>query len=133
MRALILPFALWAGTLQTVLPNQSGTEILSASVALASITVMVYRLGVWRQEMANTKNNVAAEVARYRQELSEQFTRLENRFAAVERFIQATTEHLVRIERWQGRVDTTLDAIDDSLVRLGNSGGAAAGGPRAVV
>ena len=122
MRALILPFALWVGALQTVMPNQGNTEILSAAVALASLTVLVYRLGVWRQEMLNTKHNVGAEVARYRQESAAQFTRLENRFSAIERFIDASTEHRVSIERWQGRVDTTLDAIDDSLARLGSRG-----------
>ena len=80
--------------------------------------MLVYRLGVWRQEMVNTKHNIGAEIARYREESAEHFTRLERRFAAIERFIDAATEHRVGIERWQGRVDTTLEAIDDSLVRL---------------
>ena len=122
MRGLILPFALWVGALQTVMPNQGNAELFSAAAALASITVMVYRLGVWRQEMVNTKHNVGAEVARYRQESAAQFARLESRFTAVERFIEAATEHRVGIERWQGRVDTTLEAIDGSLARLGNGG-----------
>ena len=118
MRPLILPFALWIGALQAAVPQQSTAELFSAAAALASITVMVYRLGVWRQEMVNTKHNVGGEIARYRQESTAQFTRLETRFTAVERFIEAATEHRVGIERWQARVDTTLDAIDDSIARL---------------
>ena len=59
MRALILPFALWAGALQAALPGQSNAEVYSAAAALASITVMVYRLGVWRQEMVNTSTTSA--------------------------------------------------------------------------
>jgi hypothetical protein len=122
MKALILPFALWAGALQAVLPNQGSAELYSAAAALASLTVMIYRLGVWRQEMANIKHNVGAEVSRFRQESAEQFARLENRFGAFERFVESTTEHRVSMERWQGRVDTTLEAIDESLMRLGYCG-----------
>ncbi|HEY5062135.1 MAG TPA: hypothetical protein VII52_11405 [Gemmatimonadaceae bacterium] len=118
MKALILPFALWAGALQAVLPNQGSAELYSAAAALASLTVMIYRLGVWRQEMANIKHNVGAEVARYRQESAEQFARLESRFSAIERFIEAATEHRLGVERWQGRVDTTLEAIDQTVDRL---------------
>jgi hypothetical protein len=118
MRSLVLPFAIWIGVVQNVLPAQSGAESLSTAIALASITVLVYRLGVWRQEMVNTKHNIGAEIAGYRAESKEQFLRLEHRFAAVERFIELTTEHRVGIERWQGRVDTTLEALDDSLVGL---------------
>ena len=121
MRVLILPFALWVGALQAIAPTQGSTELLSAAAALASLTVMVYRLGVWRQEMVNTKHNIGAEIARYREESAAQFQRLENRFAAVERFIDAATEHRVGIERWQGRVDATLEALDDSVARLDNS------------
>ena len=121
MRALILPFAIWVGALQVMLPNPGNAELYSAAGALASITVLVYRLGVWRQEMVNTKHNVGAEVARHREESAQQFARLEHRFSAVERFIEAATEHRVGVERWQGHVDTTLEAIDDSLIQLGNS------------
>jgi hypothetical protein len=123
MRVLILPFALWVGALQAIAPTQGGAELLSAAAALASLTVMIYRLGVWRQEMVNTKHNIGAEIARYRAESAAQFQRLENRFAAVERFIDAASEPRIGIERWQGVVDTTLEAIDDSIVRLDSAVG----------
>ena len=126
MRAVILPLAVWIGALQVGLPNQSGAESLSAAVALAGITVMVYRLGVWRQEMVNTKHNIAAEIAQYRRESAEQYRRLEQRFTAVEKFIEAATQQRIGIERWQGRVDTTLDSIGGALNRIANGGAAGA-------
>ena len=94
MKALILPLAVWIGVLQNIAPMQGSAESLTAAVALASITVMVYRLGVWRQEMVNTKHNIGAEIARYRQESAEHFRRLEHRFAAIERSIDRL-EHAV--------------------------------------
>jgi hypothetical protein len=110
MKALILPFAIWIGVLQAMAPAQNGAEALSTAVALASITVLVYRLGVWRQEMVNTKHNVGAEIARYRAESTEHFLRLEHRFGTIERFIESATEQRVGLERWQSRIDTTLEA-----------------------
>ena len=122
MRALVLPFAVWIGVMQNLGGTQSSAESLSAAVALAGITVLIYRLGVWRQEMVNTKHNVGAEIARYRQESADQFRRLEQRFTAVERFIESARDQRVGIERWQGRVDTTLESIADSIARLENPG-----------
>ncbi len=122
MRALVLPFAVWIGVMQNFGSTQSSAESLSAAVALAGITVLIYRLGVWRQEMVNTKHNVGAEIARYRQESADQFRRLEQRFTAVERFIEGARDQRVGIERWQGRVDTTLETIAGSIARLENPG-----------
>ena len=132
MRILILPFALWVGALQAIAPTQDSTELLSAAAALASLTIMIYRLGVSRQEMVDTKHNIGGEISRYREEFAEQFQRLENRFAAVERFIDAATEHRIGIEQWQGVVDTTLEAIDDCIVRFDNAGSAAVSSKGAV-
>ena len=130
MRALVLPFAVWIGVMQNLGGTQSSAESLSAAVALAGITVLIYRLGVWRQEMVNTKHNVGAEIARYRQESADQFRRLEQRFTAVERFIESARDQRVGIERWQGRVDTTLEMIADSIARLENPGRLGAAGDK---
>ncbi len=90
MRALVLPFAVWVGVLQLPPASQAPVSLvatatlLSAALALAGLTVMVYRLGVWRQEMYNTKHNVGAEIARYRVESTQQFEQLHRRLTAVE-------------------------------------------------
>ena len=49
------------------------TNVLATTAAMAAFIVMVYRLGSWSQDMAGMKANVAAELARYREESSRNF------------------------------------------------------------
>jgi hypothetical protein len=92
--------------------------MFSVAGALAGLTVAVYRLGVWRQEMHNTKHNVGAEVARYREESNHNFARLDQRFTSIDRFMEATTEQRVSSERWQARVDATLAGVASRMDKL---------------
>jgi hypothetical protein len=85
MRHVILPFAGWLGALQSVAPiGLSGTtldttaRLIGIAGVLGTLTVLVYRLGVWRQEMENTKHNVGARV-------HECLTRIERRLDRLER------------------------------------------------
>jgi hypothetical protein len=118
MRAVLYPFTIYFGALEALAPAQSNAELLTVAAALASLTVLVYRLGVWRQEMLNLKNNVGAEVGRYREETVGRFTRLEHRFTAVERFMGLESRYRVSNDRWQTRVDTKLEAIDNAIAQL---------------
>jgi hypothetical protein len=89
MRPLAIPFAIWLGLLQVpplsramemqALPGAG--EIVSIAVGLAGLTVAVYRLGVWRQEMHNTRDNVSAELARQREEIDQRLARIEQTVA----------------------------------------------------
>jgi hypothetical protein len=81
MRTIVLPSAAWLGVLQAFMPPSAtgfGFETVARLVALASVlgslTVMIYRLGVWRQEMENTKSNVTLGI-----------DRIERRLKAIER------------------------------------------------
>src|SRR5215467_1487623 len=79
MRTIVLPSAAWLGVLQAfVAPSATGFETVARLIALASVlgslTVMIYRLGVWRQEMENTKSNVNVGIER-----------IERRLEAIER------------------------------------------------
>jgi hypothetical protein len=121
MRSLWLPFTTYLTVLDTTLPAQSNLQLVSLACGLASLVVMAYHYGAWRQEMVNIKHNVGEEVTRSRRESAEHFARLEERFAAVERFIAQSTEHRVALERWQARVDATLDLIRSTLARLEGS------------
>jgi hypothetical protein len=94
------------------------TTILGTSSALAGLTVLVYRLGVWRAEMQHTKHNIGAELVRFREESRADFARLELRFTSIDQFIAHSTEQRVASERWQGRVDTGLTALDRRLARV---------------
>ena len=123
MRTLILPFLLWFAALQLPLPAapdslRQAATLISAAGGLASLTVLVYRLGVWRQEMLNLKNNVGAEITRYREETTRNFEQLYRRLDAIDRFIQASAELRVATERWQSKVDTTLATIDTRLTHV---------------
>jgi hypothetical protein len=85
MKNLVIPFSIWLGALQVPLHpaelhSVSGAgELVSIAVGLAGLTVAVYRLGVWRQEMHNTKENVSAELARHRAEVDRRLARIEQR------------------------------------------------------
>ena len=81
MRTIVLPSAAWLGVLQAFVPPSAagfGFETVARLVALASVlgslTVMIYRLGVWRQEMENTKSNITTGI-----------DRIERRLKAIER------------------------------------------------
>jgi hypothetical protein len=124
MRGMIYSFAVWLGVLQIPVASQpplsiaNAGQLLGVAGALASLTVMVYRLGVWRQEMYNTKHDVGAEVARYREETGRNFDRLERRFSVFDQFIATASEHRVASERWQARVDTKLEGHDRDLTAV---------------
>ena len=90
MRPLLILFSLWLVALQVPYPPSeihglAGVgEFLSLAAALAAFTVAVYRLGVWRQEMHNTKDSIDTQVAHYREELHHHLSRLEGRIDQLE-------------------------------------------------
>jgi hypothetical protein len=67
-------------------------RLIGTVSVLGSLTVLVYRLGIWRQEMENTKNNVGAEVRAYREQSAANFERIERRLSVLDRLAR-------RIER----------------------------------
>src|SRR5437868_870426 len=117
-RNAMLSFAMWLGVLQSVLPvqheNVPGASLVSiaqlvgfASV-LGSLTVLVYRLGVWRQEMENTKHNVAAEVKALRDEMAIYFDGMNRRLDAMDHVSAIASESRARMARWQSKVERRL-------------------------
>jgi len=134
----IIPLVLWfTAVVQLPLPDALAPEgavaILTTAATLAGLIVMVYRLGVWRQEMHNIKHNVGAEVARYREETNQHLERLDRRFDAIDQHIAAATEQRVATERWQARADTTIENHERELVAVGQRVGRLEGGLRAEV
>jgi hypothetical protein len=81
MRHALLSIAAWAGVLQSL---NSGFSIIDGAARLIGIasvlgtfTVLVYKLGVWRQQMENTKDTVIAELKSGFDRLERQLDRLE--------------------------------------------------------
>ncbi len=88
IRQALLPYAVWFGIVQSLAPPASGIDTTARIVGLAtllgSLTVLVYRLGVWRQELENTKDKVVAEVKAHRDESAVNFDRIERRIERLE-------------------------------------------------
>jgi hypothetical protein len=83
MRTFLLHAAAWASALQTVGSSSASTgdpaRLIGAAGLLGSVTVFVYRLGVWRQGMENTRNNIEAELKAFREEAAATLARMERR------------------------------------------------------
>jgi hypothetical protein len=116
--ALLLPFAAWFGALQAVAAKASNIDDTIRFIGLASVlgtlTVLIYRLGIWRQEMENTKHNIGAEVKAYREESTANFDRLERRLEAIDHMIGMTTEQRARAAKWQARTDRRLERLEQN-------------------
>ena len=113
--AFMLAYAGWFGTLQSMPATGASADLLRvASVAglLSTLTVFVYRLGVWREEMENTKNNIGAEVKAYHAASCESFDRLDRRLEVIDRVVTNAARRAVRASRWQARTERRLDGLE---------------------
>jgi hypothetical protein len=95
--------------------SPSFAQVIGVAVGLASLAVVIYRLGVWRQDIANAKQSVGVDVARHREETGRTLERLERRLAALDQFLAVAGEHRVVAERWQARIETKLEAQEREL------------------
>ena len=113
LSALLLPFAAWLGALQALATKATNVDDTIRFIGLASVlgtlTVLVYRLGVWRQEMENTKHNIGAEVKAYREESTANFERLERRLEAI---VGLSADWRRRAARRQGRAERRLTRLE---------------------
>ena len=88
---MLLPVAGWLSALQAlgnpVTTLDSGARLAGIAGVLGTLTVLVYRLGVWRAEMEHTKEDVGAQVKAHREESTANFDRIERRLDALERAV----------------------------------------------
>lgn len=116
MRGTLLSILGWLGLLQSWSTTPWSLEtfgrIAGIAGVLGTLTVLVYRLGIWRQEMENTKNNVAAEVKASREESAANFSRVERRFDAIDHLVTMTSEQQGRFARWQARAERRLERLE---------------------
>jgi septal ring factor EnvC (AmiA/AmiB activator) len=127
MRNTLLSSVAWLGALQAFLAWGAPAWALATAVpligvagVLGTLTVLVYRLGVWRQDFENTKDKVAAEVKALREESAAAFDRIERRLEAIERRLEAIdhvltmlSDHLARASRRQSRTNRRLARLED--------------------
>jgi hypothetical protein len=116
MRNALLTCVAWLGALQSW--RAPGTSLedsargLGVAGLLGTLTVLIYRLGVWRQEMENTRNNVAAEVKAHREESAANFDRLDRRLEAIDHMVAASAEDRARSERRHARAERRIDRLE---------------------
>lgn len=118
MRLLIVPYAAWAGLIQLVTPSTSTLtgdlpRLLAAAGVLGSLTVLVYRLGVWRQEMESTKSNIEAEVRSHREESVSNFARVEQQLEALEHIVTDYMEFKRDTQRRHRHALRRLDKLEE--------------------
>jgi hypothetical protein len=118
MRNALISCVAWLGALQSWRAPGTSLEdsarLLGVASLLGTLTVLIYRLGVWRQEMENTRNNVAAEVKAHREESAVNFDRIERRLEAIDHMLATSAEDRARFGRRQGRTERRLDRLESS-------------------
>lgn len=114
---MLWPFAAWLSALQAVgsaaTTLDSGARVAGIAGVLGTLTVLVYRLGVWRSEMEHTKHDVAEEVKAHREESAANFERLDQRLEAIDHLLSAAADYRQRTSRWQARTDRRLERLED--------------------
>jgi hypothetical protein len=116
MRLLILPYAAWMGFLPLAAPVAAASDIpklIATAGVLGTLTVLVYRLGVWRQEMENTRSNVGAEVKSHREESTQNFARMERQLEALDHMITDYMEFKQKAARWRHRTERRLERLEE--------------------
>ena len=117
LSALLLPFAAWLGVLQAATARAGNSEdtlrLIGIASVLGTLTVLIYRLGVWRQDMENTKHNIGAEVKAYHLESTANFDRLERRLEAIDHMVGMSADFRHVANRRQVRTDRRLQRLEE--------------------
>jgi hypothetical protein len=123
VRGALLSCIAWLGALQSWIPVTpsistfpDAARLLGVASVLGTLTVLVYRLGVWRQEMENTKNNVAAEVKAHRDESTANLGRIERRLEAIDHLLALASDERLRAARSQTRIERRLERLEERHV-----------------
>jgi hypothetical protein len=116
MRLFLMPYAAWFGLLPLTAPMETDLPRLFATASvLGTLTVLVYRLGVWRQEMENTRTNVGAEVRSHREESTSNFARMERQLEGLDHMITDYMEFKHQASGWQWDVDRRLERLEEKI------------------
>jgi hypothetical protein len=110
----------WLGALQSLrmspapMPGlESTARLVGIASLLGTLTVLIYRLGVWRQGMESTKHNIGGDVKAHREESAANFDRIERRLEAIDHMLAASSDHRARAVRWQSRTERRLERLEN--------------------
>jgi hypothetical protein len=120
MRITLLSSVAWLGALQSLQPWRASlaagddiARLVGIASVLGTLTVLVYRLGLWRQQMENAKDTVGTEIKAHREESAVHFERLERRLDAIDHVLGMLGEQLTRTARRQSRAERRLDRLEE--------------------
>lgn len=117
MRHALLSWVAWFSALQAIhSPFGFGDDagrIVGMAGVLGTLTVLVYRLGVWRQQMENARDAVGADVKALREESGANFDRISRRLDAIDHLLSVAADHRARADRRQLRTERRLDRIEE--------------------
>ena len=122
LAAVVLPFTAWLGALQAVTTTtglEDTARFIGVAGVLGTLTVLIYRLGIWRQEMENTKNNVGAEVKAYHEQNIANFDRLERRLEAIDHMVSTAADFRSATTRRLSRLDRRLETLEQQSAGSG--------------
>jgi hypothetical protein len=116
MKSTLLSSIAWLGALQSwgapVWSLDTAARWLGIAGVMGTLTVLIYRLGVWRQELEHTKDTVAAEVKAHREESAANFDRIERRLDAIDHLLAMAAEQRARTARWKARAERRLERLE---------------------
>jgi hypothetical protein len=117
---MLLPFAAWLSALQALsasaLTLDGSARLAGVAGVLGTLTVLVYRLGVWRSAMEHTRDDVTEAVKAHREESAANFERLEQRLDAIDHMVSAAHDYRLRTSRWQARAERRLERLEQLVV-----------------
>ena len=116
MKSTLLSSIAWLGALQSwgapVWSLETAARWLGIAGVLGTLTMLIYRLGVWRQELEHTRDTVAAGVKAHREESAANFGRIERRLDAIDHLLAMAAEQRARAARWQARAERRFERLE---------------------
>src|SRR6185437_12243206 len=121
MRLVLISSIAWLGALQSlgapIWTVDSAARWLGLASVLGTLTVLIYRLGVWRQQLEQTRDEVSAQVRAHREESGGCFHRIERRLEAMDHMLSLAADRQSSALRRQLRIERRLDRFEQSDTR----------------
>ena len=115
MRNALLVSAAWLGVVQAAVGGtrlQDAGYVTAIAGVLGTLTVLGYKLGVWRQRREDAKSDLAAAMETFRAEAAEWFQQVDQRLEAIDHVLTMAAERHTRMLRWQARAERRIERLE---------------------
>ena len=93
---------------------ESAIRLAELVGVLGTLTMLVYRLGVWRQEVESRASTVGAELKAYHEASAANFDRLDRRLEAIDHLMTIAAEFRAVAHRRLAMIDRRLERLEKS-------------------